>query len=639
MAVSNNPEITRDMQAAFCQLLKVVSKTNYKESVHITSQIKYGFIVVNSNNNLVNIDDITFKAIKDEYGTDTVAFNQTFHKSFGTMVSTDIETLVAQQLMNYFSTYGLESMGLEAQNYVPVEKLDIPAEAMNVQRIMVIRQLEFDECIKLFEQYLSSLKAPNARILNAVKILLPYTNIDAEDIASFEVQTFYIDEFNGKISNPITGLRYLIYKTTGKPMIIKNRKTIQTIKNQYNKTDIPARILSQNMTGYASIFLRYKDLFLAFKSYPGCTTIINKLRRMADKYHKPLSDVAVQNFVQLVKQGRTDDVNVVLDKASNRDIVKIYNFCCSRLALTSYPAVYNIRNGKLFVQDKAIKPLGTKDITKNVYFKASQIVQFELEDRLKPILNGKTFVLENTLTYTAPTSEKQMTGVIPWGSYVSLESTKSVVVGVQWYNTNVRADIDLHMNSVCGHYGWNGNWRDNGADVIYTGDNTNAPLPEGAAEAFYCKTNVDEFIYSVNLYYGDENQDFKFFITKDNPELINKDYIFNASKQIAPPIKMNFNGERSINLGLLANNRFTFYGGLLTSNIVPKENYESAIDGLKHKMYNMLTINQLLELGHANVISEEEYEAMDEDVKTGVISLMPEDLTPGTLFDIVDGKI
>ena len=41
--------------------------------------------------------------------------------------------------------------------------------------------------------------------------------------------------------------------------------------------------------------------------------------------------------------------------------------------------------------------------------------------------------------------------------------------------------------------------------------------------------------------------------------------------------------------------------------IVPKENYESAIDGLKHKMYNMLTINQLLELGHANVVSDEEY--------------------------------
>lgn len=639
MAVSNNPEITRDVQAAFCQLLKVVSKS--KEYIDVTpmTQINYGFVVVDKNNHLVELDTTTFMAIRNEYGTDVRAFNQTFHKSFGTMVNTDIETLVAQQLLNYFSTYGLESMGLEAQNYVPVEKLDIPAEAMNVQRIMVIRQLEFNECIKLFEQYLSSLKAPNARILNAVKILLPYVSINVEDIASFEVQTIYIDEFNGKISNPITGLRYLIYKTTGKPMIIKNRKTIQTIKNQYNKTDLPARILSQNMTGYASIFLRYKDLFLAFKSYPGCTTIINKLRRMVDKYHKPLSDVAVQNFVQLVKQGRTDDANVVLDKASNRDLVKIYNFCCSRLALLSYPAVYNIRNGKLFVQDKAIKPLNTKDITKNVYFKASQIVQSELEDRLKPILDGKTFVLDNTLAYVVPTSEKQMTGVIPWGSYIPLEDGKSVVVGVQWYNTNVRADIDLHLNGVRGHYGWNSNWRDRNADVIFTGDNTNAPLPRGAAEAFYCKTDADEFIYSVNLYNGDANQEFKFFITKDNPELINKNYIFNASKQIAPPVKMNFNGERSINLGLLANNRFTFYGGSLTSNIVPKENYESAIDGLKHKMYNMLTINQLLEFGHANVVSEEEYEAMDEDAKTGVISLMPEDLTPGTLFDIVDGKI
>lgn len=638
MAVSNNPEITRDMQAAFCQLLKVVSKS--KEYIDVTpmTQINYGFVVVDKNNHLAEIDTTTFMAIRNEYGTDVRAFNQTFHKSFGTMVNTDIETLVAQQLMNYFSTYGLESMGLEAMNYVPVEKLDIPAEAMNVQRIMVIRQLEFDECVKLFEQYLGSLKAPNARILNAVKILLPYVNISVEDIASFEVQTIYIDEFNGKINNPITGLRYLIYKTTGKPMIIKNRKTIQTIKNQYDKTDLPARIFSQNMTGYASIFLRYKDLFLAFKSYPGCTTIINKLRRMADKYHKPLSDVAVQNFVLLVKQGRIDDVNTVLDKATNRELVKIYNFCCSRLAFVSYPAVYNIRNGKLFVQDGAIKPLSTKNITKNVYFRASQLVQNELENRLKLILSNRTFVLDDTLIYAAPTSEKQMTGVIPWGSYVSLENTETVVVGVQWYNGKERADIDLHLNGVRGHYGWNGGWNysDN---VIFTGDNTSAPLPEGAAEAFYCKTDIDEFIYSVNLYCGDENQDFKFFITKDSPELINKDYIFNANKQIAPPVKMNFNGERSINLGLLANNRFTFYGGSLTSSIVPKENYESAIDGLKCKMYNMLTVEQLLSLVHANVINKKEYEAMDEDAKVGVISLLPEDLTPSTLFDIVDGKI
>ena len=39
------------------------------------------------------------------YGIKPEQWNQTFHKSFGTVLDTPIEKLVAQQIIHYFTTY------------------------------------------------------------------------------------------------------------------------------------------------------------------------------------------------------------------------------------------------------------------------------------------------------------------------------------------------------------------------------------------------------------------------------------------------------------------------------------------------------------------------------------------------------
>ena len=638
-------------QAAFVHLFKViVTNPNIRNSeVAPREQLRRGFIVVNENLQPVDISMDSFRAIDSEVGIEVRNFNQTLHKSFGTVAYADFGYLLMAQLMNYLSTYGAESMGLKAGNFIPAEKLDLPTEFRNVARITVIRKVSHSDAVALFNDYLTRLKAPNTRIMNSVKTLINYATLPIDDVASFEVQIVYADAKGLYPVNPISGLRYLIYKITGNTLIIKNQRTIRVIKakaeascSSYfdSKTaNLPAAVLRSNMIGFASIFLRYKDLFLAFKKFPGCAPLVNQLRRMADTYHKPLPEDAVQNYVQMMMKGRYMAATKVLNDADNRSLIKIINFCLSRATDEFMPAVYAVRNGRLFVNEDGIAPL-TKD-SAAMYSTCIRECMKLLHFRLFAFFRNKIFLMPDEMVYSTPTTEKQMMGTIPMGSFMPLSG--NVVVGVHWFNHKSekgeqRVDIDLHMNSATRHFGWNGGWRD-GDETVYSGDMTNAPYPYGAAEAWYNTVGKEDFIYEVNLFSGPENQEFKVFFTKSDRDQLRRNFTFDPNACIAPPVKLNFADGKHMTLGLLTTDGFYFYNGALTSGIVPQANYESAIKGIKHSLRNRFGMTKFLQTVGATVITMEDYVKLDDEAKAQVISLMPEDLTQSTLLDLVDGKV
>ena len=200
-----------------------------------------------------------------------------------------------------------------------------------------------------------------------------------------------------------------------------------------------------------------------------------------------------------------------------------------------------------------------------------------------------------------------------------------------WINQKgQRIDIDLHLNSATRHFGWNGGWRDN-SDILYTGDQTSAPEPNGAAEAFWFNPNTDDYIMDVNLFSGPQQTEYKMFMTTVKPNNIKRKYTYNSADALFPPIPMNFGDKRQQTLGIFVKDYgFYFYGGAISGGIVPTANYAQFIEGLKYKLTHTYMMSDLL--GDCGSI---EVSSIDEDV----IDLSPESLTATTLLDIVDGNL
>ena len=242
--------VTAAQQAAFIQLFKsAVDSVSINGGVSPMEQIAHGILFVDGQGSVRHAPRDAYTAAVKEYGTEVIAFNKTFHKSFKEMAYGDPLTLLLQQMMNYMSTYGRESIGLTAGNYVPLEALEIPADAFNIKRITVIRMLPLMTLKGKLNEYLKTLTAPNDRIRNAVQQLFPFVTNTPDEIKSFEIMVMYCDYKRVYPAQPISGLRYLIYKVTGVPMIIKNRRTIETIKNRsaYSPVnELPARVFMAN---------------------------------------------------------------------------------------------------------------------------------------------------------------------------------------------------------------------------------------------------------------------------------------------------------------------------------------------------------------------------------------------------------
>lgn len=633
------------------KLFKVVPMTMFVRSgdmVSLYQCVRRGFIVATEGGTVVEVIPKTVYNLLDQlYGTDALALNNTLHRSFADLATMSAEQYYTQQLLHYFSTYGHEALGFAANPWVPMDQQRLPMFRLNVDKLVVIHVADGGMIVDLINKYALSTVAPSSEIISAFRPLMHRITIPTDDIKSFELQVIKHDMDETVPSTPIGILRYLVYKTTGETVLIKNSALIAKIKDgiQGGKEAACAQVIlgRANKTELASIFLRYKPIFLAYKVYPGCAPIINKLRRMADTYHRPASDINIRNFTKLAFAGRQEDCAAVIEAASNRELVKLANHLGARIATGGngvQPGVFNVRNGRTFVKAEAFDDDQVKLV--NIYNWLTLICDV-LSVRLSQTLRDKVFVLPDYIDYAAPVSEKQFTGNIPWGTRITAALNGAYTTGVHWFDHKVRTDIDLHLNSATEHYGWNGGHRD-GANLIYTGDQTAAPKPLGAAEAYWFDASNGTFILSANLFSGsDDGCPFKLFMSLQKPSdvsVVNRKYVFNENEAVFPPIPMKFEkGQNSMTLGLFAEGSFYFYGGAITDGIVPSTHYENFIKGLVGKVQNQWLISELLNQAGAIVVPDLNTDELTDEQKANAIDLSPAALTATTLLEIVDGTI
>lgn len=633
--------VTPALQSALLNLSNVFVPSargqNQTRGTYYTSEdfLQCGIMLITANgklyNNYVMGDDATQIFAAYDVTHDAI---QTFHKSWEKVANEDYVTLLAEQIAHYFSTYGLEAGGYRALPLVPVEELIADPNARpsfkSFRPILVMSSIGAQSVI---DTTLRSTKAPHRMKMKYYEEYVKNTTLADSDIASFELRIMWYKHNNTVPQNGQDFIRYALYTLTGATLIIKNNRTICSLKRAIYNNDTAYNLLSKaDMIECAKVFHRFKPFFLAFKQEERCKPLVNRIRRLAETYHKPLSDVSIQNFSKLYNEGRIVECQHLLKNTSMRNLIKLHNFYYDRslMGKNNNTGAFNIRNGKVHIEENC--KIGAPTDVRRAIVDA-------MEAKANNIYEDKIFYIPDYISYTAPTTEKQFLGAIPNGTIVCGPQNKAFSAAICWDNyKGRRTDLDLHMVGVDRSYGWNSLYRDNDENaVLYSGDMTDATY--GAAEAFYFKPNGRDFVLTANNFTGEIGVPFKFFISESKPVQRNwrntSTPPIDVESAIFPPIPLNFPDPNGCTLGMFIDSDFVFYNGSLDMGRVPdRSRYPDFIKAMKRKFNGMMSLHAYLSICGARVVSD--LSLLTEEEQKKVIDLSPENLTTETLMNLVD---
>ena len=620
----------------------VVAMTeNYRS---FTELLGKGILLLDENNDPFSgyISAWLVEAICDRYEVSN-RLNNPFHATWDKVANADYRQLIVEQVLHYLSTYGREAFGLGAAPVVPTESFQFPDnQSLPVESLTIMHVVDAEVANDIVEHTLATVAAPHKNDMVFYSTYCKNTTLSPEKVKSNELRTLLYTVKNLYPEDEDEFVRYLLYRSIGSTLVIKNKKTIKTIKYAMKDGQIARFVLTgfqkANLSKLAQNFLRLKPIYLAFKT-PDTASYINKIRRLADVYHKPMSDLRVANLSNLFCQGEKEKAEKVIKKMSMRELIKVRNFAnMNRICQGSVIEAYNIRNGKIHLEEGKNRTVGFAgaDVMDEV------LVQ-ELCNRTNHKLDGKIFFIPSYIDYCAPVSEKQFIGNIPYGTKFSFPNTVSL--GIFWENyKNERADLDLHLTTPSGGFGWNGSYRNGERTVLYSGDMTDAT--NGAAEAFYANySKLDEpYILSANNFTGRPDIPFKFICTESRFKASTQRMWdpsatcpIDISKTLFPPIDLKFKDTNSQTIGFGYRNTFYFYGGELNNDIIPdRSKYREYMDALYARTSTSMSLRILLLMAGARVVTESGYEQLTDEEKAQVVDLSPGALTRTTLIDLVD---
>lgn len=442
--------------------------------------------------------DSLIELVNGVWGINARNLNQTFHKSWDKVANAPIQQLVIEQIAHYITTYGFEELGLYHQDfvYVPHEKLDVP-ELTEDFRLTVIRGMTADEFRDKVSDLLSSGVALSEQSVNdAYTVAVEFGfNQSIFDIKNHEVQVKLFDYHHIVPDKPVDFLRYAVYRSTGETLLIKNSALINKIQNGN-----PVLSLfqlyddQQDLSILATIFNRYKPLFLAFKSQKGMAPIINKIRRLATVYHKPMPKDVLNSVTADLKNHTLDlkGFNLALNQANTFRKVRLAYALQNRISGND-SIVYQIRNGKSYATDFKY------DVHVHKTAFLLHVVLNSIAGNLTPKVGGKRVYIPAGMNYALPATEKKFTGNIPSGSYVEVPG--DMVVGIHWNNVgNHRIDLDLSLMNAEAKVGWDAAYRSHDRSLLFSGDRTDAPNPAGASELFRISGTSGAWMMNVNYY-------------------------------------------------------------------------------------------------------------------------------------------
>jgi hypothetical protein len=463
----------------------------------------------------MHLKDSILSEIKSTTLQNSQLNNTSFYKSWKKVQSVTLIERLRDQILHYFTTYGVMSLGLDSPEYVYIPTDEFATDSPKSLKLRVIKGISrvnlITSCFKFLNAKIALQQDTIQNILNVLSDC-EYIFTGNEKIANREAKSLIVDLTGILPKNGEELFRYLIYSATKESLIVKNSQLITNIKS--SRFDLDVLITSETqIVELSKSFHRYKPLWLAFKFNKDNSKIVNRIAKLAKVHHVPLAENVLGSLTSKMYSHKE-----LTDAMHNASIFQILRaISATKLYLTDNDnRYYKIRNGKSFAKTKP-----------------STLTMEQIQQNLSSLLETVKTLKKNTKIYTTPfvdyavpVSEKMFSGNIPKYTKISIpyEESQSLLVGVYWKNTESHSDLDLSAVNVNGKIGWNS--RHNGGGLSYSGDVTSAH--KGASEWLYCHKLDGEYLIKLNRYSAPENQQYKIIIGYGDK--INSNYMIDPNK-------------------------------------------------------------------------------------------------------------
>lgn len=549
------------------------------------------------------------KFLKNQYTN----LNSTFWKTWEDVKSRSQEELLLYAVIHYFTTYGTD---YRAQAFVPNNQYAaLPFDTLKAIRPASLSEIA-GKCVAILQSgiALNSSMAEMTVDFIATAIFNGELELDIDSIANREAKILIYKELRALPPKPEELLRLILFQITGNTLLIKSNFMVRlvTAKTPY-AVDIvgsPDLLDEPELKKLASIFYRYKPLFLALRSNPLWKPVINRLRRMARIYHLPMKTGLMEALMDPSISG--EEFEAGIEKESNIwKLFRAYNYLAFEESLanrdTQLTKVYYIRNSKVFNRtfpaEKAQERAGMATERKETVWKRILRIMSAYREA-----SGKTTVaLPADINLVVPQSEKQFLGNIPFGSYFDMATHN--FVGVYWRNEWGTLDYDLSFVSAKGKkYGWDANYKNADQSLVFSGDMTTAD-PE-ATEMFYCSGELPDGFFKLNRFNGQPGTQARIFFGQQEIEELSRSYMVDpACIRFKADI---FPQSRESIVGGVFGNRVYIFSGETGQEIMA--NNSVTLMNLCHRMTLQLPLATLLRVAGYTVLTPEELEKTQPDI-------------------------
>ena len=559
----------------------------------------------------------------------TINLNATFYKNWQEVISKTRLELALDQVFHYLTTYGTcFSFG---NGYVPNDG-ENNAPAIEFKNFKVIMPISSDD---LFDRCWNMLCSGVALKEDTMQAVADYViehvhngkMINVDSIKNREALIYICDILNIWPENAYNLFRLIMYKTTGDTMIVNNDNTIHKIKIAGESVFDFNKLSDADLVRLSSIFLRYKNLFIAFKHnqhYVDNRSAINKLRKLAVKNHKPFKAGFWQTLFSEPKSA--EEIKEHLGELTTYKKIALMQLCKERYMMPK-DNLYFIRNGKQFLKINDAVDITTKEAKdKSLYTVVIyNILKDSVIDTLKAnsekdvvALNEdgspaetkkapKIVKLYSGMHVALPSSEKSFIGNYPFGTQFDL--TQNNLIGCYWRNDWGTNDYDLSLVDIKGNkIGWNSQFYDDEQNIVYSGDMTNAE-PE-ACEVIKIANPTDvKALIKINQFRGQYKSKFELFFGQSDKHFRYKAYdnFMVDPNEIKFRATVEHENKKEMQVALVGNNKITLMEVHSGDSIVSRRNNihnEDYINALMAKTGYFVDAEEMLREAGFQIVDE-----------------------------------
>lgn len=530
-------------------------------------------------------------------GISAKEINSTFHKSWDKIRNASLDQLLLEQAIHYVTTYGFEALGIDNDYvYIPDEAINIPDIDASRFPLVMIKGYTKEELKAKAMDLLGTGIALEERTISDVVDVLVFTGLDEKElelVRNKETRILLYKYLNILPSDPTEMLRYLVHMATNNTLLIKNPSTILSIKER-NNMDVAGAISRYSslygLSKLATIFYRFKPIFLAFRTNSALKKAINKIRKLAPKNHIPMKGDYLNEVTARISHGSYDE-KILRNKLENANAFRKIRLAYALKYRTNENAdsiLYKIRNGKSYVEEFDFD-------NKEVAQQAFEIVKGSIVSDLRKNVEGKKIFIPDNMIYALPATEKQFSGNLPSGTCVVVPN--NIMFGIYWEDLeNERVDLDLSMVNADIKIGWDSHYRTN--NILFSGDMTSAQ--NGATELFYVTKEANgAYVIYVNHYNREENDvPFKTIVAKEEvngPEL-DKGHMIDPNDVVCSTNSVVKSNQQILGVVVIEDDcRFYFSESQIFNSITSMSPTSRNVVSYLHHFYtNTIDLNQML---------------------------------------------